>query len=225
MKKECMCLPPLKDTRLRSKQVPYLALAATALRFFGGDLGGGYFPGVEPALRFDAVGALAYGLLGVVAALVGGWLPARSAERIAPAQALKGLGLATATRAPWRLGLALVALGAALALLPPVFEIPLAAYVSVALLLISAFSDSAIGGYLVGSLPLAGVNGTLADRMRKPPAYRNVRAKTGTTDAASALSGYVRSRYVFAILMNGSPIPWWYARQAQDRFAQVLAGQ
>jgi len=25
--------------------------------------------------------------------------------------------------------------------------------------------------------------------------------------------------------MNGSPIPWWYARQAQDRFAQVLARQ
>jgi len=77
----------------------------------------------------------------------------------------------------------------------------------------------------VDSLPTAGVNGTLVDRMTSGPAHRNVHAKTGTTDSASALSGFVRSRYVFSILMNGSPIPWWYARQAQDRFAQVLAGQ
>ena len=92
-------------------------------------------------------------------------------------------------------------------------------------LLRSAFADGDISSAFVDSLPTAGVNGTLADRMTSGPAYRNVYAKTGTTDSASALSGYVRSRYVFSILMNGSPIPWWYARQAQDRFAQVLAGQ
>jgi D-alanyl-D-alanine carboxypeptidase/D-alanyl-D-alanine-endopeptidase (penicillin-binding protein 4) len=96
---------------------------------------------------------------------------------------------------------------------------------AVARLLRSAFADSGISQAFVDSLPVAGVNGTLFDRMTSGPAYRNVYAKTGTTDSASALSGYVRSRYVFAILMNGSPIPWWYARQAQDRFAQVLAGQ
>jgi serine-type D-Ala-D-Ala carboxypeptidase/endopeptidase (penicillin-binding protein 4) len=96
---------------------------------------------------------------------------------------------------------------------------------AVAMLLISAFSDAKIGDAFVDSLPLAGVSGTLADRMTSGPAYGNVRAKTGTTDSASALSGYVRTRYVFSILMNGSPIPWWYAREAQDRFAQVLAGQ
>jgi serine-type D-Ala-D-Ala carboxypeptidase/endopeptidase (penicillin-binding protein 4) len=96
---------------------------------------------------------------------------------------------------------------------------------AVARLLRSALTDPKIENAFVDSLPLAGVNGTLADRMTSGPAYRNVRAKTGTTDSASALSGYVRSRYVFSILMNGSPIPWWYARQAQDRFAQVLAGQ
>jgi serine-type D-Ala-D-Ala carboxypeptidase/endopeptidase (penicillin-binding protein 4) len=96
---------------------------------------------------------------------------------------------------------------------------------AVARLLRSALSDSKIDGAFVDSLPTAGVNGTLVDRMTSGPAYRNVHAKTGTTDSASALSGYVRTRYVFSILMNGSPIPWWYARQAQDRFAQVLAGQ
>jgi serine-type D-Ala-D-Ala carboxypeptidase/endopeptidase (penicillin-binding protein 4) len=91
-------------------------------------------------------------------------------------------------------------------------------------LLISATSDSAIGPDFVASLPIAGVNGTLKDRMKRLPAYRHVFAKTGTTDRASALSGYVRTRFVFSILQNGSPISYYYARQSQDRFAQVLAG-
>jgi D-alanyl-D-alanine carboxypeptidase len=50
-----------------------------------------------------------------------------------------------------------------------------------------------------------------------------VRAKTGTTDRASALSGYVRDRYVFAVLQNGAPVSAWSAREAQDRFAIALA--
>jgi hypothetical protein len=62
-----------------------------------GDLGGGYFPGVHPALqpggrwRWPAA-------LGTAAAVAGGWLPARQAERLSPAQALKGLGGMTAAR-------------------------------------------------------------------------------------------------------------------------------
>ena len=95
---------------------------------------------------------------------------------------------------------------------------------AVAALLISAWSDAALARPFVVSLPLAGVNGTLRDRMRREPAYRTVRAKTGTTTTASSLSGYVGTRYVFSILQNGNPIPWWYAREAQDRFAQILAG-
>jgi D-alanyl-D-alanine carboxypeptidase/D-alanyl-D-alanine-endopeptidase (penicillin-binding protein 4) len=91
-------------------------------------------------------------------------------------------------------------------------------------LLRSAIRDGTIGDELVDSLPIAGVNGTLEDRMERLPAYRHVFAKTGTTSRASALSGYVTARYVFAILQNGDPIPYYYARKAQDRFAQVLAG-
>jgi D-alanyl-D-alanine carboxypeptidase len=60
--------------------------------------------------------------------------------------------------------------------------------------------------------------------MLSGPAHGFVRAKTGTTTTASSLSGYVGTRYVFTILQNGRPIPWWYARRAQDRFAQILAG-
>lgn len=90
-------------------------------------------------------------------------------------------------------------------------------------LLTSAWRDPTVRGPLVASLPIAGVDGTLRDRMRSGPARRRVRAKTGTTFGASSLSGYVGSRYVFSILQNGSRIPWENARRAQDRFAQVLA--
>jgi D-alanyl-D-alanine carboxypeptidase/D-alanyl-D-alanine-endopeptidase (penicillin-binding protein 4) len=95
---------------------------------------------------------------------------------------------------------------------------------AVAALLISAWSDPPVKTPFVNSLAIAGVDGTLEDRMLRGPAHGFVRAKTGTTTTASSLSGYVGSRYVFAILQNGRPIPWWYARRAQDRFAQILAG-
>jgi len=116
------------------------ALAAFALRLFGGDLGGGYFGGVAPALRLDLGGALLYGALGVVAALVGGWLPARAAQAIAPAQALKGLGTTRTGHRPIAVGIVLMVAGVALALLPPIAGLPLAAYASVACLLIGGIA-------------------------------------------------------------------------------------
>jgi serine-type D-Ala-D-Ala carboxypeptidase/endopeptidase (penicillin-binding protein 4) len=92
-------------------------------------------------------------------------------------------------------------------------------------LLRTAWNDPAVRPTLVASLPVAGVNGTLADRLRKPPARGRVLAKTGTTSDASALSGYVSTKYVFAVLQNGHPLSYWWARRAQDRFVTVLAGQ
>jgi D-alanyl-D-alanine carboxypeptidase/D-alanyl-D-alanine-endopeptidase (penicillin-binding protein 4) len=95
---------------------------------------------------------------------------------------------------------------------------------AVAQLLVSAWRDTGLRASFLASLPIAGVDGTLKDRMRTGPAHGRVRAKTGTTNTASALSGYVGTRYVFAILQNGSPIAWVNARRSQDRFAQALAG-
>jgi putative ABC transport system permease protein len=111
------------------------ALAAAALRWLAGDLGGGYFPGIAPALRWDGGTALVFLLLGTASALVGGWMPARRAEALSPAQALKGLGDASPTRAPAWPGLVLLGLGVALAFAPPLGGLPLAAYLSVAVLL------------------------------------------------------------------------------------------
>ena len=87
-----------------------------------------------------------------------------------------------------------------------------------------AWADPTVGPALLASLPVAGVNGTLQHRLQKPPAKGNVLAKTGTTDTASSLSGYVSGRYAFAVVQNGHPLSYWWARRAQDRFAQVLAG-
>ena len=74
-----------------------------------------------------------------------------------------------------------------------------------------------------GALPVAGISGTLKNRLQTPPARGAVRAKTGTTDEASALSGYVRARYAFAVVENGSPVSYWSAHEAEDRFATALA--
>ncbi len=77
------------------------------------------------------------------------------------------------------------------------------------------------------SLSVAGVDGTLADRMRGTTAQRNVHAKTGTLTVASCLSGYVRAAngtwLAFSILMNGGPIDVVAAHAAQDAIAVALA--
>jgi D-alanyl-D-alanine carboxypeptidase/D-alanyl-D-alanine-endopeptidase (penicillin-binding protein 4) len=94
---------------------------------------------------------------------------------------------------------------------------------ALAALLSTMWNDVEVRLELVSSLPLAGRTGTLHDRMRAGAATGVVRAKTGTTSNASALSGYAGDRYVFSILQNGWPISWSWARLAQDRFATVLA--
>ena len=93
---------------------------------------------------------------------------------------------------------------------------------SLVALLLAADRDPAIRDPFLASLSVAGISGTLHDRLRRRPARGQVIAKTGTTSQASALAGFVRRRYVFAILQNGSPVDSWSARQAQDRFVTVL---
>ncbi len=129
-------------------------LALLALRLLAGDLGGAYFPGVTPTLHFNMAAAWVYGALGVLAAMVGGWLPARRAQHIAPAQALKGLGdVSTRTGRLWW-GPALLLLGVALTQAPAIAELPLAAYVSVACLLLGGIACVPAGvGLLLRFVP------------------------------------------------------------------------
>ncbi|MDO8386874.1 MAG: FtsX-like permease family protein, partial [Polaromonas sp.] len=163
------------------------ALAALALRLLGGDLGGGYFSGVAPTLQWDAGAAVIYGLLGVLAALVGGWWPARAAQKLPPAQTLKGLGAPAAGGTPWRLSLGLIAAAGLLAFTPPVAGIALGAYFSVGLLL--------VGG--ISALPwlIALLYDRIAPRVgrRLLPLLAVERARRVRGSAAVAVSGVVAS--------------------------------
>jgi D-alanyl-D-alanine carboxypeptidase/D-alanyl-D-alanine-endopeptidase (penicillin-binding protein 4) len=73
------------------------------------------------------------------------------------------------------------------------------------------------------SLAVAGETGTLQYRLLGKQTRGIVRAKTGTTHVASALSGYVGSRYAFVLVQNGHPVDWDAAHAAQDRFVESLA--
>jgi putative ABC transport system permease protein len=114
-----------------------LALADAALRFLGGDLGGGYFSGGRPQLIFAPGAAALFLVLGLACAIFGSLLPAQEAARAQPAVALKATGdMIDPTYAPkpW-LALGLLAAGGLAALSPPLFGLPILGYVSMALLL------------------------------------------------------------------------------------------
>jgi len=92
--------------------------------------------------------------------------------------------------------------------------------------ILQAFTvDPGLHAEVLHALPVAGVSGTLKYRMRTRPLLGHVAAKTGTTSLASSLSGYVNGHIAFAVIQNGNPISYWWAREAQDRFATVLAKQ
>lgn len=162
-------------------------LAALALQLLGGDLGGGYFAGAAPQLKWSGTAALVFGAMGVATALVGAWWPARLAQALPPAQTLKGLGASQAhAQAPW-LGPALLLAGALLALTPPLWDMPLGAYLSVALLLVGGI---ACLPWLVG-LVLDQIAPLLAHHLL--PLLAVERARRVRQSAAVAVSGVVAS--------------------------------
>ena len=89
--------------------------------------------------------------------------------------------------------------------------------------LVAAWDDPSLRQPLLSSLAVAGRSGTLHRRLREPVVAGRVAAKTGTTARASTLAGFVDGRYAFAVLQNGSPVAYTWARRAQDRFVTVLA--
>jgi D-alanyl-D-alanine carboxypeptidase/D-alanyl-D-alanine-endopeptidase (penicillin-binding protein 4) len=85
------------------------------------------------------------------------------------------------------------------------------------------WSDGALRSTLVEAMAVAGRSGTLEHRLLGPATRGSVVGKTGTTDLASVLSGFVHSRYVFSVMENGTPVALWAARTAQDSFVRTLA--
>jgi serine-type D-Ala-D-Ala carboxypeptidase/endopeptidase (penicillin-binding protein 4) len=96
---------------------------------------------------------------------------------------------------------------------------------AVVAMLRSSWLDEDLRALLIDALPVAGRSGTLDSRMRGTVAAGRVRAKTGTLNEASALSGYVRKRIAFSVIQNGPGLSVYWARIAQDQFATVLARQ
>jgi D-alanyl-D-alanine carboxypeptidase/D-alanyl-D-alanine-endopeptidase (penicillin-binding protein 4) len=94
---------------------------------------------------------------------------------------------------------------------------------AIAHILIATWNDPVLKTAFWAALPIAGEQGTLVHRLNKTAAVGVVRAKTGTTNEASALSGYVRDRFAFVVVQNGAPVSATAARKAQDRFAIALA--
>ncbi len=177
------------------------AMAAGALRFLAGDLGGGYFPGIVPALLVCLPGILVFALLGTASALIGGWWPARQAQDIAPAQALKGLGSSDG-RAPaaWPGALLLTAGGAA-AFAPPIAGLPLAAYAGVAAVLLGgvALVPTVVHGLLAlapavrGALPLLALQRARFQRRTATAAVAGVVASLALSVALTVMVASFRT--------------------------------
>lgn len=89
-----------------------------------------------------------------------------------------------------------------------------------------AYDDSEIYEVLIASLPIAGVDGSLASRMKEAPACRNVYGKTGTVSGVSSLAGYLMASnghvLAFSIINNGL-MKVATGRAFQDRICQILA--
>ena len=78
------------------------------------------------------------------------------------------------------------------------------------------------------SLPIAGVDGSLSNRMKGSTAQGNLHAKTGTLSGVSALSGYVRTAdgelLAFSMLMQNFTTASWPYRLVQDAIGVFLSG-
>ncbi len=98
---------------------------------------------------------------------------------------------------------------------------------NIARLLVHMYSHKS-SKYYIESLPVAGVDGTLRNRMKGTPAEGSVKAKTGYIGGVSSLSGYVTSAagqpFVFSIIFNNQIGTTTPCLRAQNEICAYLAG-
>lgn len=194
-----------------------IGLAWTLLRLVGGDLGGGYFPASAPPLSLTPGPLLLFGALGVGTAVLGALSPALKLRRLAPARALKS-GQATLPGhhlPPGPLAAALVVAGLLLLLIPPVFELPLGAYLAIACWLFAGVLIVApLLGLLAARLRNAGVGG------RRPLAWLAIaRLDSAHQSAFPALAGVVAS---FALVSAMAVMVFSFRVSVDDWLGAVL---
>lgn len=89
-----------------------------------------------------------------------------------------------------------------------------------------AYSRTDIFQKLYKALPVGGVDGTLKNRMKSAPVFRNVHAKTGSFTAINTLAGYLRMKngheVAFAI-MNQNVLSAAKARAFQVKVCAFLS--
>jgi putative ABC transport system permease protein len=166
-------------------------LAWGTLRVLGGDLGAGFFAGLQPRLELEPGWSVLYLALGLGSGIAGAWLPSRQAADIAPAQALKSAdeaALPAGHGAP-RLGIVLLGLAGAACMLPPQADLPLGGYAAIVLLLAGAVLLLPLAAALAprrltahGSVPLRLAGARLAGA----PGYAVVAASGVLTSVALA---------------------------------------
>lgn len=87
-------------------------------------------------------------------------------------------------------------------------------------------SKQSWGQQYAATLPVAGTDGTLADRFRNSDAQGKVSAKTGSLSHVSTLSGYATTssgeRIAFSIMSNNYNVPSAIAMQAIDQIVTAL---
>ncbi|HJD92748.1 D-alanyl-D-alanine carboxypeptidase/D-alanyl-D-alanine endopeptidase [Bacteroides coprosuis] len=88
------------------------------------------------------------------------------------------------------------------------------------------YQKKSIFNVIYPSMPVAGIDGTLAYRMKNTSAYKKVKAKTGTITAASSLAGFTENSkgeiIAFAIL-NQNILKSSQARRFQDVVCSLLS--
>ena len=87
------------------------------------------------------------------------------------------------------------------------------------------WNDPAMREIVWEALPVAGVTGRCGTACSTSRGHRLLRAKTGTTNIASALSGYVGRPFAFVAIENGHPVDYWAAHEAEDGVAKALLAE
>ena len=88
-----------------------------------------------------------------------------------------------------------------------------------------AYRNETIYPYLSGALPVAGVDGTLRNRMRAGKAFNNVRAKTGSVTGISSLAGYAKApdgHTLAFVIINQNVMEQSKAKSFQNKFCEEL---